>query len=422
MNDAPSEETNTATPAKAVGLMGMLLRGLLPMAILAGGGYAYWVLSVETEATKSPPAKKEVLKTRVVELQIQDYPVVIETNGIVQSHNDVILNAQVSGLITNVHPAFEVGSYFNADDLLVELDDSDYLNAMAMAKARYLSAWSSLELAVENLKRETSLFSKSYGSEAAVSRARATREQASADLDSAKAQLERAERDLERTKIRAPFAGRVLRKSIGIGQTVGPGTALGSIFAIDYAEVRLPIAAYELQHVSLPELPDDPPIDVELRSALSKGSTTVWPAQIVRTEGALNQDSLELFAIARIDDPFGRVTGLPPLRIGQPVVGSIIGKSLKDVVALPRAAVRQLDQVFFVDKKELTLSSRTIEPLWSSDEHVVIRDPRIQNGALLATTRLVYPPDGAKVEIIPDIELTASSEQTKTAIPEPVAK
>ncbi len=250
------------------------------------------------------------------------------------------------------------------------------------------------------------LFRRNYGSEAAVNQAVAAHEQANADLDGATAQLEQAKRDLERTKILAPFDGRVREQAVGLGQSVGPGTALGVVFAIDFAEVRLPIAGRELQYLDLPELPDDAPVEVELRDAISESSEMVWNATIVRTEGALDEDSLELFAIARIDDPFGRKSGHPPLRIGQPVVASIAGKVLNNVVALPRGAVRQLDQVFLVDKTELTLIAKTIVPIWSNAEHVIVRDPFIEDGALLSTTSLVYAPDGAKVEIIPEIELS----------------
>ena len=122
---------------------------------------------------------------------------------------------------------------------------------------------------------------------------------------------------------------------------MGPGTALGVVFAVDFAEIRLPIDARKRQYLDLPELPGDSPVLVELRDAISEASETVWKAKIIRTEGALDEDSLELFAIARVDDPFGRKSGHPPLRIGQPVVGSIAGKVLDQVVALPRGAVRQ---------------------------------------------------------------------------------
>jgi RND family efflux transporter MFP subunit len=332
------------------------------------------------------------------------------------------LNAEVSGQIINISPAFEAGSYFSKGDVLVELDARDYKTTVAVTEARLLGAWSALKLATQNLERSTTLFRSNYGSEAAVNQAIANHEQASAELDAAAAQVEQAKRDLERTKIQAPFDGRVRQKSVGLGQSVGPGTTLGVVFAIDFAEVRLPIKARELPYLDLPELPDDSPVEVELRDAISNTSETVWKAMIVRTEGALDEDSLELIAIARVDDPFGRKSGHPPLRIGQPVIGSIAGRVLDNVVAFPRGAVRQLDQVFFVDKTELTLFSKTIVPIWSDEEYVIVRDPLIADGALLSTTSLVYAPNGAKVEIIPDIEITNATAITNTTNKaEPVA-
>ena len=120
-------------------------------------------------------------------------------------------------------------------------------------------------------------------------------------------------------------------------------------------------------------------------------------------------NSLELFAIARINDPFGLKSGHPALRVGQPVMASIAGKVLNDVVAVPRLAVRQLDQVYFVDKDELTLLGKTLDPVWSDEENLIVDDPTIEDGQLLAITRIVYAPDGAKVEIIEDIPLTDST-------------
>jgi hypothetical protein len=85
---------------------------------------------------------------------------------------------------------------------------------------------------------------------------------------------------------------------------------------------------------------------------------------------------------------------------------------LTDVVALPRGAVRQLDQVFLVDESELTLTPRTIEPIWSDADFVIVRDPLIREGTLLSTTHLVYAPSGAKVEIIEDTEHNSAAAET----------
>jgi multidrug efflux pump subunit AcrA (membrane-fusion protein) len=228
--------------------------------------------------------------------------------------------------------------------------------------------------------------------------------EAEANMKSAKAQLDQANRNLERTKVRAPFDGRVRRRTVGLGQSVGPGTPLGSVFAIEFAEVRLPITARDMAFLTLPEGPDDPPVEVQLRDALAQDET-VWAAQIIRTEGTLDENSLELFAIARVSDPFGRRSPHPPLRIGQPVVATMPGSVLKDVLVVPRVAVRQLDHIILLDPNELTIESRRIETIWSDEECVIVRDPTIADGSLLATTHLIYAPDGSKVEILPDPNL-----------------
>jgi hypothetical protein len=181
-------------------------------------------------------------------------------------------------------------------------------------------------------------------------------------------------------------------------------TVLGSVFASDYAEVRLPISGRDLPLLQLPEAAGDPPVAVVLGDALNPGNPTEWVASIIRTEGALDANSLELFGIARVDDPFGQKSGKPPLRIGQPVTAKINGKVLNGVMALPRIAVRQMDQIYLVDRERLTLKSMTIEPIWSDEAHILIRSPWIADGDLLATTHLVYAPDGARVEILPGIE------------------
>ncbi len=396
-----------------VGVLGVLARILLPVAMLAIGGYAYQKLSVEVEKETEPPAEKKMIRTRVVELHAQDYPVVIKKNGIVQPHNQVTLSAEVTGKVVRISPSFEVGSYFSAGDVLVELDDRDYRNAVAMTEAQCDGAEAALELAKLNHQRQITLVQRNAAPKADLNQAVATLAQAESSLNGMKTQLDQATRDLERTKIRAPFDGRVRQKDLGLGQSVGPGTPLGIVFAVDFAEVRLPIAGPELKYLDLPERIGDTPVDVKLRDGINPASETVWTAKIVRTEGTLDENSLELFAIARIDDPFGLKSGAPPLRIGLPVIGLISGKVLEDVVAIPRASIRQMDQVYFIDKTELTIRSGTIAPVWSDEDNILIRDPNVVNGTLVSTTRIVYAPDGAKVEIIPESESVTETVSAK---------
>jgi hypothetical protein len=72
--------------------------------------------------------------------------------------------------------------------------------------------------------------------------------------------------------------------------------------------------------------------------------------------------------------------------------------------------VRELDRVNFVHCSKLTLASRRITALWSDEEHIVVPADAVPADHLVATTQLVYAPEGAKVEIIPETSAAGASE------------
>lgn len=382
-----------------------LLRLSLPLAIVVLASVVYGFLAREPEEKKRPEAPPRAIKTRVAELTLQDYPTVIETQGHVRPHNEVTLTAQVSGRIVRVSPSFEDGAFFKKGDVLLELDEADFQAGLIAAQASL--ARSKTVMAQEETRAKQARLNwddLGYKEEPneLVLRLPQLRE-AEANVRSSEAQLDRANTDMARSKVRAPYEGRVRQRVVGLGQTIGGSTPLGTIFGIDVAEVRLPIAGSEMGFLTLPEDPGDPPLEVELKDALNENNETVWKAQIIRTEGALDQRSLNLFAIARIGDPFGRESGHPPLRIGQPVLGFVPGRVLKDVYAIPRVAVRKLENIFLVDKTDLTLSQITIKPIFSDENYLIVRDPAITSDKYLAMTYLIFAPEGAKAEILPEV-------------------
>lgn len=417
-----TQSTRPPTEADSGPRTGRFMRGGLrvglPAGILVLGVVSYLVLSVEPEKAKAPPGVPQAIRTKVRELRVQEYPVVVKTHGVVRPHSEVVLTTQVPGRILRVNPGLEDGAFFAEGEVLVELESVDYETAVVTAEAQVARARAAYALE-ETRARQARINWEDLGYKEEpnelVLRQPQLRE-AKANVDSAVAQLERSRRDLDRTKVRAPFEGRVRRRNVGLGQSVGAGTPLATVFAVDFVEVRLPISSRELPFLNLPETADEPAVDVELRSSMDDGRATVWKGSILRTEGALDENSLDLFAIARVDDPFGRKSRLPPLRVGQPVVGWIAGRVLSNVVALPRVAVRQLDQVVLVDRKTLTLQSRTIVPLWADEEHIIVRDPQIPDGGWISTTHLVYAPNGAKVEVIPDAAATPAAEGTNATV------
>ena len=379
----------------------MLVRILIPILILACGFGAWKWLGIPVEEPKPVPQVQQKLKTERQEMSLTEYPVVLETQGTVRAHHSTTITSLVSGTIRQIHPCFEDGAFFQAGEILAELDPADLQAALTAAESRLARA--DALLAQEEARAKQAKLNWQdigYDEEPSPLVLRVPQlNEAKAVVSSARADVDQARRNLDRTQIRAPFDGRVKTRMVGLGQAISGTTPLGEVFTTDYAEVRLPLAALQLPFVQLPSEAGDPPVKVTLHDALGGDSNHTWQAQIVRTEGTLDESSRELFAIARIDDPFGRISGNPELRIGQPVRASIHGVTLKDVFVIPRSAMRGINRVFLIDKKELTLKRVELEPVFSNAEVLVVRKD-IQPGDWLATSRLPYAPSGAPVEII----------------------
>jgi len=366
-------------------------------------GYGIWTWIGQPEPKPVPVREAAaVLRAEVIELKRQDYQIILESQGIVRAHHSTTLTPQVPGKIIALAPNFEDGGFFNKDDELVTLDPADFKAAMVTAEAALARAQAALAQE-EARAKQAKLNWDDIGYDEAPSdlvlRVPQLKE-ARANVDAATGSVDQARRNLERTRIRAPFDGQVKTRSVGLGQSVGSSTNLGELFTTDIAELRLPLAPQQLPFIDLPNSDADRHVEVLLRDALdSSPSANVWKARIVRTEGALDETSRELFTIARLDDPFGLQSSQPPLRIGQPVRAEIAAKTLTNVIVIPRNSLRGVNIIYLVNP-DSTLQRTQINPIWSNANDLVI-STGLEAGQRLVVSRLPYAPDGAKVQVVP---------------------
>ena len=386
-----------------------IFRFIIPVIIigLCGWQAKRWIdTKPEARRFETPPATTFVDATAV---QPRNYRVVIESQGTVKARTESTLIPEVAGIVVKISPNFRAGGFFEAGELLLQIDQSDYETGLTVAQAAYTDAASNLEqekaLAEQALADWKRLGRSEEASALTLRKPQLAR--AEAAVKSAEARVKDAKRNLQRTKIAAPYAGRILNQSVDIGQYVSPGTVLANVYAVDYAEIRLPLSNDQQAFLKVPEryrgdsapAPTDGPAAKLFAEVGARRAE--WQGKIVRAEGAVDINSRQQFVIAQVDDPYARRgEGQPPLKVGMYVEAEIQGSELEGVFVIPRSALRPNDEVLIVGD-ENRLHRRQVEIQWRDEENVVVADG-IEPGTVLCLTSLPFAAENALV--VPNID------------------
>jgi RND family efflux transporter MFP subunit len=314
----------------------------------------------------------------------------VESFGTVKPRTQSILFAQVAGQITQVSGQFRDGGFFEKGDVLVQLDDRDYRSEVKVSQANLLSANQVLlEEQARVQQAEADWQRLGNGKVAGVLVLRQPQlESAKAKVLSAQAQLDKAKLSLERTQIVAPYAGRILKKQVDIGQVVTSNSQLATIFAVDYVEIRLPINNKDLSLINLPEVYRDigeqgNKDDVKISSDLIGHQS--WNGKIIRTESAIDEQSQQLYVVAQINRPYDATTSLgSPIKIGQYVTAQITGKELSNVLVIPSNVIYQGSYVYTVEnglliRKEVLLG-------WQNGKESIVESGLVAGDELVLTS------------------------------------
>ena len=380
-------------------------RKLLPFAIFGV------LLAVAIVIRMNPPESQERRDFRgpvmTVESQVTqavDYKVMLESYGTVQPRTRSVLVAQVAGQIIAVDENVRDGGFFEKGDVLVEIDARDYAADVRIAQATLADAQSALAEAEArtNQAREDWVRLGNEGDAPDLVARIPQLDAASARVASAESALDKARLDLERTRVVAPFAGRILRKFVDVGQVVPPNSQIAEVYATDYVEIRLPLRNRDLPYIDLPEsyrfadASDNGAGRVVIESDLVGEES--WEAALVRTESAIDDAARQLHVIAQIDDPFGRGSeGRTPLKIGQYVTAKLEGRTLEDALVIPNNTIYQGTYVYTV--VDGVLRRRDIDIAWQNDNEAVIGGG-LEAGDQLVITPLGQVTSGIRVQVL----------------------
>jgi len=368
----------------------------LPVVILGLGAAAAVGLASLREEPKVVPPEAFVPLVRTVPAERADVVLEVRAHGTVEPRTETLLRAEVGAKVVRLAPSFESGGFFEEGDVLVQLDPTDLRVALEESRARVARA----ELALAQEQADADVARADWG---ALGREQepgelALREpqlaSARAELAAAHAAEAKALLDVERCTVRAPYRGRVVERRVDVGQLVERGGELATLYAVDFAEIRLPIADEDLARLEPGVIRgrfdgDSPEVRIETRFA---GELHAWPGRLVRTEGRIDPQSRAVVLVARVDDPYGldETTARPPLVAGLFVEGIVEGRSVVDAVVVPRSALQAGNRVFALADGRLSIRDVTV--LQGGTERAVLA------AGVVAGERLVVSPLELPVE------------------------
>lgn len=378
----------------------MVKRLVLPLAILLGGIAVIVAIMLTKEEPKANPkqlAEPPKPKVAVQKAITQAATLSAKTQGSVVAKRETDIVAQVSGQIIQVATGFVNGQFIDRGEVLIKIDDRDYRAALVGAQSRLLEV--QRQLAEEKGRyRQAKKEWRDLGNQEAndLFLRKPQLAEAEARLASAQADLAIANLNIERTEIRLPFNARIKQTRVNVGQFIGVGTTIASVYDTATAEVRLPLSDRQLALLDLP-VSNKAPLS-ESRVTLTgviAGESHQWQGKITRTEASVDIRSRMYYAIAEVEQPFSEKHSAPLLP-GLFVEAEIEGKHLTDVLVLPKESLVNRTNLYVLDEhNKIRLTPVTV--LSKKNGRVWLRSELTQESVILLEKHAVVSP-GLEIE------------------------
>ncbi|MER3375126.1 MAG: efflux RND transporter periplasmic adaptor subunit [Allomuricauda sp.] len=373
---------------------------LICLAILAGGILiTTLIFSTEPEAEREGASIETAILVDVIPVEQGTFEPTIVATGTVQPVEDVILSPLVPGQIIRRDPAFTPGGFVKKDEILLQIDPSDYRNTLELRKSELLQSETTLatemgrqQIAEQDLQLivNDSLFGNNPLSE--EERQLVLRKPqlnaVKANINAARASVEQAQLNLERTTIRAPFDAHILSQNVTKGSQVSQGDNLGRIVGTEHYWVTAAVPVSKIQWLDFPNGNSEKGSLVRIENPTAWTSNSYREGYLDKQIGALEGQTRLARVLVRVPDPLATtkaMEGQPKLMIGSFVDVHIKANPLENVVRLSRDYIRGNNTVWVM--KENKLEIRDVDIELTDDEHAYISNG-LNKGEMVVTTNL----------------------------------
>jgi len=246
---------------------------IISIAILIGILFFTYQLLQGQTAPQPHPKVQAIIRPDVNVMAVEgtEYTAKIRGFGASKKHYTLSLTAQNNSLVVEIAEDFESGCRVAKGTVLAQIDDTDYLAAIADAKSKL--ATSKLALLEEQrqapqAQAEWQAAGLDGGPDSALVLHQPQLVAAKAAVTKAEAGLASAEKDLSMTQITAPFDAIVVERLTALGSYLQAGTEVATLYSTDLMEIAVPLSTKDWSN-----LPDT--------DTLSKSR---WPVQLKAVE------------------------------------------------------------------------------------------------------------------------------------------
>lgn len=182
------------------------------------------IQNLESEIAKENPDAVSNVRAKdvgVSELTLQKFDHYVQTQGHVESDNNVLVSAESMGVIRNVYVT--EGQQVSKGQVLAQIDNSVITRSIESMEAQ-------LELARSVYERQKNLWDQKIGTEVQFLQAKTSKETLEKQLASLKEQK-------DMTRIKAPISGTVDEISVKVGENIAPG--MPAVRVVNTSDLKL---------------------------------------------------------------------------------------------------------------------------------------------------------------------------------------
>lgn len=339
-----------------------VIKYILPILILVLAALVAVAMIKSRKAPKriSPVSQGPMVDTLTIRLT--DLPVTVRATGTVVARQQVEIIPQVSGLVERTSVNLLEGAFFKKGELLLEIEETDYLLALEQARADLSKA--ELDLALIEGKaviarREWQMLRNQDSKPLPLVVYEPQLASAKATVASAKAKVKLAEVNLGRTRITAPFNCFIRKKDVDVGQYMRSGTMILEVAGTDAAEIVVPLPLSDLAWLDIPRQNEGGKGSAATISMAVGDESFTWQGFLSRALGEVDAKTRMVDVVIVIDDPYllkNNSRQGQELALGSFVQVEIEGRVLAEVAEIPRKSLQGENHVWLVtDQNELVL-------------------------------------------------------------------